>query len=248
MPARLARVTTCLYTGRMSGYVKGTTAAGEIAVIRAAFTRAVTAIRAWPDPEQAFRDATELGALGREITAGVTDFRAWLVAQLAAAETLSLAQIASILGISKARAAQLARQGRQKGLTVTDPGTDPEPPTIALAVITGPLGVLIERRNDRIPPWTFPGGEIRPGESPAAAVTRRVPEETGAHVSDIRVLGRRIHPKTGRVIVYLAATADRTDVHAGDPEDLAEVKWTPVEEAFDLMPDMFGAAREHLTG
>ena len=232
----------------MSGYVKGTTAAGEMAVIRAAFNRAVTAVRAWPDPEQAFRDATALGALGREITAGVTDFRAYLVADLTAAETLSLSQIADMLGISKARAAQLARQGKRKGLTVQDPGTDPEPAAVALAIITSDLGVLIERRNDRIPPYTFPGGEILPGESPAAALARRVPEETGAQVTPTQLLGRRIHPKTGRVMVYMAATADRTDVHVGDPDDLAEVKWASVEETRTLMPDMYGPARAYLDG
>jgi 8-oxo-dGTP diphosphatase len=232
----------------MGGYVKGTSAVKEIAGIRAAFARAVAAIQASPDAEQAFRDAGALGDLARRLSGETADFRAYLAAALLDANALSLSQLARILGVSKARAAQLVRAGHKKGNPVTDPGTDPEPPAVAAAIITSPLGVLIERRVDKIPPWTFPAAELHPGESPAAALARRVPEETGQHITTDHVIGRRIHPKTGRVMIYLLATADSTEVAVGDPEDLAEVKWASIAETRELMPDMYPPVRDYLDG
>jgi hypothetical protein len=44
-------------------------------------------------------------------------------------------------------------------------------------VVTSRLGVLVGRRRDGTPPWTFPGGKIEPGESPegiALPVTERL--------------------------------------------------------------------------
>lgn len=128
----------------------------------------------------------------------------------------------------------------------TTPKTEVRP--VVVAVIAGDLGVLIAKRNDGTPPWTFPGGEQRPDESPNGTVQREVQEETGLLIAaETRELGRRNHPRTGRSMVYLAATV------VGDPDaivverdDLAEVKWASLEEAERLMPDMFEPAREYL--
>ena len=230
----------------MSGYVKGTTVTGEMEVIRAAFNRAITAAYACPNPDQAFRDVTALGSLGKQITSEAGYFRAWMAANLVDANALSLAQLAGHLGVSKGRAAQLVTTGRERGNTVTDPGTDPEPAQVTAAIITSDLGVLIERRRDGIPPWTFPAGEMHPGESPAETITRKVPQETGLEVVPDHVIGRRIHPKTGRVMIYMQARAVGTGTHVGDRADLAEVKWATIAETRDLMPDMFPPVRAYL--
>lgn len=214
--------------------------------MREAFARAVAAIQASPDAEQAFRDASALGDLAKQLERETADFRAYLAARILDANTLSITQLARILGVSRSRAAQLVTAGRSKETPVTDPGTDLEPAAIAAAIITSDLGVLIERRHDRIPPWTFPATEILQGESPAAALVRKVPQETGLAVTADHVIGRRIHPKTGRVMIYLAATADGTGATAGDPDDLAEVKWASLPEVDELMPDMFPIVRQHL--
>ena len=129
---------------------------------------------------------------------------------------------------------------------MTDPGTEPEPATLAMAIIVAMPGILMARRHDRIPPWTFPGTEIRPGESPAQAAVRGVLKETGLTATVDRVIGRRIHPKTGRVMIYMEATVDATDARLEDPEDLAEVRWVDLAEADQLMPDMFPIVRQHL--
>jgi 8-oxo-dGTP pyrophosphatase MutT (NUDIX family) len=42
---------------------------------------------------------------------------------------------------------------------------------VAVAVVTSPLGVLVGRRRDGVPPRTFPGGKIEPGESPGKVMT-----------------------------------------------------------------------------
>lgn len=230
----------------MRGYAKGTSTAGEMQVIRAAFARAVAAVHAAPDAQQAFREATALGEMAKQLEREAADFRGYLAARMLDSNALNLGQLAGILGISRSRAAQLVAAGRRKDNPVTDPGTEPEPASVALAIITSEHGVLIERRKDRIPPWTFPAGEIEPGESPAAALIRRVPQETGLPVTVNHVIGRRIHPKTGRVMIYLQATTEGTDARVGDPEDLAEIKWADLAEVDQLMPDMFPTVRHHL--
>ena len=49
---------------------------------------------------------------------------------------------------------------------------------IAAAIVTSRLGVLVARRNDGQPLWTFIAGEIEPGENPADAAVREVREES----------------------------------------------------------------------
>ena len=75
---------------------------------------------------------------------------------------------------------------------------------IVAAVVTSRLGVLVARRNDGKPPWTFIAGEIEPGEDPADATIREVSEETGLRIRATSVIGRRVRPHTGREMVYLA--------------------------------------------
>lgn len=229
----------------MRGYEKGTSVTAEVTAIRAAFARAFAAIQASPDAGQAFRDASTLGELAKQLQSETADFRAFLAARLADANTLSVTQLGRLLGMSRSRAAQLVAAGRAKENPVTDPGTEPEPASVAAAVITSGKGILVARRHDRIPPWTFPAAEIAPDESPAAAAARAVRKETGLAATVDHVIGRRIHPKTGRVLIYLDAAVEGTDAHVGDA-DLAEVRWIDLAEADQLMPDMFPAVRQHL--
>jgi 8-oxo-dGTP diphosphatase len=229
----------------MRGYVKGTSVAAEATAIRAAFARAAAAIQASPDVEQAFRDASTLGDLAKQTESETADLRGFLAARLADTNAMSAAQIGKLLGISRSRAAQLIAAGRSKENPVTDPGTEPEPASVAAAIITSELGILVARRHDRIPPWTFPATEIESGESPAEAAARAVLKETGLTATVDHVIGRRIHPKTGRVMIYLDAAVNGTDAKVGDA-DLAEVRWIDLAEADQLMPDMFPTVRQHL--
>lgn len=132
--------------------------------------------------------------------------------------------------------------------SVPEPATTPEHPAVAAAVVTSHLGVLAGRRNDKVPPWTFIAGKIQPGESQADAAIREVKEETGLEVrAGHHEIARRVHPKTHRTMIYLACTpVHGTDVFVGDEEELAEVRWLSLEEADELMPDMFAPVRQHL--
>jgi 8-oxo-dGTP pyrophosphatase MutT (NUDIX family) len=127
--------------------------------------------------------------------------------------------------------------------------TKPEPERVVAAIVTSELGVLVGRRNDGKPPWTFIAGEIEPGESPADAGIREVEEETGLQVAAGREIGRRVHPATGRTLIYMAAKPTHgNDILVGDRNELAEVRWVSLAEAEHLMQPygMFGPVRDHL--
>jgi 8-oxo-dGTP pyrophosphatase MutT (NUDIX family) len=117
------------------------------------------------------------------------------------------------------------------------------------AIVVSEHGALVGKRNDGKPPWTFIAGEIEPGESPTDAVIREVKEETGLLVQAAhRPIGRRVHPKTGRTMIYLECWPTHgTDVWVGDAEELAEVRWVPtVGELDELLPGMFEPVRKYL--
>jgi excisionase family DNA binding protein len=125
----------------------------------------------------------------------------------------------------------------------------PVPQPVVAAIVTSDLGVLVGRRNDGKPLWTFIAGEIEPGESPADAGIREVKEETGLQVDAGQEIGRRVHPATGRTMIYMAARPTHgTDIFVGDRDELSEVRWVTRTEAEGLMQPygIFGPVREHL--
>src|SRR5580704_18658346 len=148
--------------------------------------------------------------------------------------------------------AELARLIRARGPGEDgqpEPSTLPEPAPIVAAIVTSDLGVLVAQRNDGKPPWTFIAGEIEPGESPADAGIREVKEEAGLQVEAGKEIGRRVHPATGRTMIYMAAMPTHgTDIYVGDRDELAEVRWATLPEAEELMrpTGMFGPVRAHL--
>lgn len=174
----------------------------------------------------------------------------------------TLGQFQEEHGKSKNTVARALRQVREEGFVVTrgksyyvsedppmPPSADtPEPRPVVAAIVTSHLGVLAGRRNDKTPPWTFIAGEIEPGESQIDAAIREVKEETGLEVAaGHHEIGRRVHPRTGRTMIYLACTPVRgTDVFVGDEDELAEVRWLKLREADELLPGMFEPVREHL--
>jgi NADH pyrophosphatase NudC (nudix superfamily) len=131
---------------------------------------------------------------------------------------------------------------------VPEPATAPEHQPVVAAIVTSHLGVLAGRRNDGTPPWTFIAGEVEPGESISDAAVREVEEETGLVVrAGHHEIGRRVHPKTGRLMIYLACVpVEGTDVFVGDAEELAEVRWLSLAEVDEVMPGMFDPVHEHL--
>jgi excisionase family DNA binding protein len=143
----------------------------------------------------------------------------------------------------------LRRQLRAMDPTAPHDLSKPEPQPVVAAIVTSELGVLVGRRNDGKPPWAFIAGEIEPGESPADAGIREVKEETGLLVAAGPEIGRRVHPATGRTMIYMAARPTHgTDIFVGDRNELAEVRWVTLAEAEQLMRayGIFGPVRDHL--
>jgi 8-oxo-dGTP pyrophosphatase MutT (NUDIX family) len=144
---------------------------------------------------------------------------------------------------------QLDRPAKeQQPVADVQPADQPERPSVMVAIITSRLGVLAGRRNDGKPPWTFPAGENELHESPADTIIREAKEETGLLIKAGTTIGERVHPRTSRHMVYVAATPggrSRT-VWVGDPDELAEVRWLTLAEAEELMPDMFPPVHKHL--
>ena len=125
---------------------------------------------------------------------------------------------------------------------------EPVPPVVT-AIVTSDLGVLVGRRNDGKPPWTFIAGELEPGESPEDTAIREVKEETGLRVEVGDVIGERVHPQTGRHDDLLAARPTHgTEVIVGDEDELAEVRWVSLAEADELMAayGMFEPVHDYL--
>jgi 8-oxo-dGTP pyrophosphatase MutT (NUDIX family) len=143
--------------------------------------------------------------------------------------------------------ADLERQlDKPPGEPVPDPNAPVKPP-VAAAIVTSKLGVLIERRHDGRPLWTFPAGEIEPGEAPADTAIRETKEECGLGIVISHVIGERDHPKTGTHMIYLAARPYHgTEVINGDENELAEVKWVSLAEAEELLTGMFEPVHVHL--
>jgi 8-oxo-dGTP diphosphatase len=135
---------------------------------------------------------------------------------------------------------------RERSITLEE-ALEQEP--VAAAIVTSPLGVLIGRRHDGKPKWTFIAGEVEPGESPADTVVREVKEETTMQVEAGDVIGQRVHPKTGRTMIYLAATPTHgTDYIVGDEQELAEVCWVSLATLEELMGagNIYGPVHEYL--
>ncbi|MCD2191685.1 NUDIX domain-containing protein [Actinomycetospora soli] len=137
-----------------------------------------------------------------------------------------------------------ALTGREATPMTASPETPVDLPVVA-AVVTSERGMLVTWRNDKTPPAGFLTGEIEPGESPADAMVRECKEEAGLLVAADREVFRRVHPKTGRTMIYVAGhpTGD-LDVSVTDDYELAAVRWVSLAEADDSFAPFGGMARE----
>lgn len=118
---------------------------------------------------------------------------------------------------------------------------------IVAVIVTSHLGVLVARRHDGKPAWTFIAGEIEPGEDTADSAVREVNEERGIRIRATGVIGRRVHPNTGREMVYLAARPTHGTKAVCDEQELAEVCWVDLARADELMGGtMFEPVRSYL--
>jgi 8-oxo-dGTP pyrophosphatase MutT (NUDIX family) len=112
---------------------------------------------------------------------------------------------------------------------------------VAQAIVYGDRGVLLAVRGD-LRGWELPGGQVEAGETPEAAVSREVWEETGLIVEVDRHVGdyerRGFRPHTAKVYrCYQTGGALQTNW------ETLELRWFPL----DALPDtLFPWFREPL--
>lgn len=126
--------------------------------------------------------------------------------------------------------------------------TDTAPP-IAAAIITNNGRVLLARRrvSEGSLAWQFPAGAVEDGETAEDAAVRETAEEVGLTVSARKSLGQRVHPATGRVMVYVACDLVSGDAYVADSEELAEVVWATLDELSSYIPNpLYPAVQSHL--
>lgn len=120
---------------------------------------------------------------------------------------------------------------------------------IAAAIIVHDGQVLMARRRvtEGELSWQFPAGGIEQGETPEQAAVRETAEETGLTVSAVKLLGERVHPKTGRHMSYIACQVDGGSATVADDEELAEVRWATLQDLPSLVPyGLFQPVQDYL--
>ena len=129
--------------------------------------------------------------------------------------------------------------------------TTTEKPGISAAIIVDSGKVLMVRRRvgEGELLWQFPAGAIEPGEAAVDAAVRETDEETGLTVKALRLLGERIHPKTGRLMSYTACEVVSGEARVADDEELDAIAWVTLDEIPEYVPyGLFGPVQEYLDG
>lgn len=111
-------------------------------------------------------------------------------------------------------------------------------PGISAAIIVQDNQVLMVRRRVREGQlsWQFPAGAIESGESAEAAAVRETLEETGLTVEAVKLLGERVHPKTGRLMSYTACNPISGTARVADADELDAVAWVSLGEIPEYVP------------
>jgi len=125
----------------------------------------------------------------------------------------------------------------------------PEQPPIAAAIIVRDGKVLLVRRRvtEGTLSWQFPSGAIEEGETPGQAAIRETREETGLTVTESKILGERVHPNTGRTMIYVACNILTGNPTIVDDDELIELAWGSRDELSDYVPyGFYPAVQEHL--
>lgn len=128
-------------------------------------------------------------------------------------------------------------------------------PSVAVAIVTDQAGrCLMTRRRFRegTLEWSAPSGECEPGETAEEAAVREVREEIGLDVEAVRRLGDRVHPATGRHLVYVACRVVAGAASLVDHEELAELEWDTLPQVLErlhgLKGGLFDPVRAYLAG
>jgi 8-oxo-dGTP diphosphatase len=120
---------------------------------------------------------------------------------------------------------------------------------IAAAIIVEDGQVLMVRRRVKEGQlsWQFPAGQVEAGETGEQAAVRETREEVGLTVAAVKPLGERVHPATGRTMVYVACKVVDGAPYLADEQELAEVEWCDRAKLASYVPyPFFGPVEEYL--
>ncbi|MEV6201996.1 NUDIX hydrolase [Streptomyces sp. NPDC051771] len=120
---------------------------------------------------------------------------------------------------------------------------------VAAAVIVHEGHVLMVRRRVGEGPlsWQFPAGKVEPGETGEEAAVRETREETGLAVAAVKLLGERVHPKTGRLMSYTACEVLHGTARVADTEELDDLAWVSHGQIPQYVPyGLFEPVQEYL--
>ncbi|TDU73494.1 NUDIX hydrolase [Streptomyces sp. KS 21] len=128
--------------------------------------------------------------------------------------------------------------------------TTKQPGISAAIIVDGGRVLMIRRRvSEGELMWQFPAGAIEDGETAEQAAVRETLEETGLTVEAIKLLGERVHPKTGRLMSYTACDVLNGYAIVGDTEEIAEVAWVSHGEIAERVPyGLFEPVQAYLDG
>jgi 8-oxo-dGTP diphosphatase len=131
---------------------------------------------------------------------------------------------------------------------VTQQNAEEQPGIAAAIVVSGGRVLMVRRRvSEGQLSWQFPAGEIEPGETREDAAVRETHEETGVEVAAVKLLGERIHPKTGWLMSYTACEVVGGTAHVADAEELAELAWVAHDDIPQYVPyGLFEPVQDYL--
>jgi mutator protein MutT len=116
---------------------------------------------------------------------------------------------------------------------------------VVVGVVDCNSRVLMVRRtkSDSGVRWSFPGGGVEKGETPAEAVVREIFEETGVRCEIKKSLGRRSHPATGELIEYFACSYFDGEAKPRERSVLDKMAWIALSDvkkyvSSDLFPPL----------
>lgn len=122
-------------------------------------------------------------------------------------------------------------------------------PPVASAVIVQDGRLLLARRRQQEGTvlWSMPGGKTEPGETPEQAAVREAREETSLTVEARAILGERVHPATGRRMIYVACDVIAGTARVGDPEEHDAMEWVAIPDIPQYVPaGLFEPVQRHL--
>lgn len=86
--------------------------------------------------------------------------------------------------------------------------------------------------------WSFPGGGIKKGETPAEAATREMTEEVGCHPYNLRPIGVLEEDLSGARSTVHVFSAACMDTPRPDRREVIETRFSPLHSLPEPMSDM----------